>query len=203
MFVLETIIKDSLYAIKYDDSEVDEFENSEFEEAYEKPNEFRRLFNNWSDPEYLEAFFQKHKTDLQREFYNFISIEDAINQTIEESLELEEKLIEVAENGKENDFNNLQNLFKPLNKKENGIIRIPLYQESKVYGACHKSWLRIYAIRIEKNVYIITGGAIKLTEDMNNREHLLLELNKLKRVRQFLIDIEIIDNDSIIEFIEF
>lgn len=64
MFVLHSIIENSLYAIKYDDSEVDEFENNEFEEEYEKPNEFRRLFNNWSDPEYLESFFHKHALDL-------------------------------------------------------------------------------------------------------------------------------------------
>jgi len=203
MFVLETIIENSLYAIKYNDSEVDIFENNEFEEEYEKPNEFRRLFNNWSDPEYLEAFFQKHKTDLQKEFYNFISLEDAISQTINESFELEEKLIEVAENGKENVYENLQTLFAPLNKKEKILVNIPANQKSKVYGACYKSWLRIYAIRIEKNVFIITGGAIKLTENMNEREHLLNELDKLKRIRQFLIDVEIIDNDSITEFLEF
>jgi hypothetical protein len=203
MFVIETIIENSLYAIKYDDSEVDEFENNEFEEDYEKPNEFRRLFNNWSDPEYLDAFFYEHRADLQKEFYNFISIEEAINQTIEESLELESKLKEIAEKGKENNFENLQTLFKPLNKKEEGLVRIPEYQKSKVYGDCHKSWLRIYAIRIEKNVFIITGGAIKLTENMNERDHLLNELDKMRRIKQFLIDVEIIDNESIIEFIEF
>lgn len=202
MFVLHSIIENSLYAIKYDDSEVDEFENNEFEEEYEKPNEFRRLFNNWSDPEYLESFFHKHVLDLQRKFYNFITIEDAINQTIDEALQLAERIIEVAESGKENKYETLQTLFKPLSKKDDFLVTTPQYQSSKVYGAHKKSWLRIYAIRIEPNLFIVTGGAIKLTETMNERKHLLNELDKLKRVKQFLIENGIIDNDSIDDFLE-
>lgn len=202
MFVIETIIENSLYAIKYGDTVVDEFENNEFEEDYKKPNEFRRLFNNWSDPEYLDAFFYKHRDDLQKEFYDFISIEDAITQTRKESMRLEKRIKEIAEKGNENDFQSLQTLFKPLYKREEELINIPSHQRSKAYGDCHKSWLRIYAIRIEKNVFIITGGAIKLTENMNEREHLLKELEKIKMVKQFLINEQIIDNDSIIELLE-
>lgn len=51
-------------------------------------------------------------------------------------------------------------------------------------------------------MFIVTGGAIKLTETMNEREHLLNELDKLKRVKQFLIENGIIDNDSIDDFLE-
>lgn len=60
-------------------------------------------------------------------------------------------------------------------------------QKSKAYGILRKSWLRIYAIRIAKNIYIISGGAIKLTQKMNN-DDLRLELNKLEITKQFLID---------------
>lgn len=50
----------------------------------------------------------------------------------------------------------------------------------------HASWLRIYAIRVEPNVYIITGGAIKLTAKMQDREHTQRELDKLNACRDFL-----------------
>jgi len=188
MFAVETIIENSLYAIKYERN---------------KRNEFSKLFKEWSDIEYLESFFEKHKSDLQKEFYNFISIEDAIEQTIEEADELEQKVIKIAENGKTNNLQNLQTLFKPLNKKDFEKYPIPDYEKTKVYGSAQKSWLRIYAIRIESNVFIVTGGAIKLTETMNEREHLQKKLNKLNQVKQFLIDEGIIENDSIIDFIEF
>lgn len=37
----------------------------------------------------------------------------------------------------------------------------------------HPSWLRLYAIKLEPGCYIITGGAIKLTRTMEERQHKL------------------------------
>lgn len=48
-----------------------------------------------------------------------------------------------------------------------------------------QGWLRLYAIRLGENCYIITGGAIKLTHHMR-RDHLQAELKKLKLVQTFL-----------------
>jgi len=186
-FAITTIIENSLYAIEYNNTGNDEFNN---------------LFENWSDVEYLEAFFEKHKTDLQSGFYGDIQIEDAIIRTINEAIELEHQLIEIAEKGKSDAKHSLQTLFKPLYKSENSIYPIPEHQKSKAYGYEFKSWLRIYAIRIEENTFIVTGGAIKLTDTMNDREHLQNELEKLDLVKQFLIDEDIIDNDSIVDFME-
>lgn len=200
MFAIEIIVKDSLYAVKYTDK-IDEFENNEFVEDKEPKDEFSRLFNNWQDPEYLDGFFNKHKQDLQREFFNYISIEEAIEKTIDEAYEFQQEILSTAGKGKEDIFQSLQTLFKPLNKSEEAIYPIPDYQKNKAYSS-RKSWLRIYAIRIDENVFIITGGAIKLTKTMNEREHLEKELKKLEEVKQFLISECIIDNDSIIDFLE-
>lgn len=65
----------------------------------------------------------------------------------------------------------------------------------------HASWLRIYAIRIDPNVYIVTGGAIKLTAKMQDREHTQIELEKLNKCRNFLIDNGVFDQDSFLETI--
>jgi hypothetical protein len=186
-FAVRTIVKNSLYAIEYDNTGNDEFQN---------------LFENWSDPEYLDTFFNEHKADLQKDFYNNIPIEEAIIKIINEAEKLEQQLIEYAEKGKANAVDSLQTLFKPLNNYENSIYPIPEYQESKIYGSEHRSWIRIYALRIEGNVFIVTGGAIKLTKTMNEREHLSEELEKLKKVKHFLINEGIIDNDSIVDFME-
>jgi hypothetical protein len=61
--------------------------------------------------------------------------------------------------------------------------------------------LRVYAIRLSTGAYIITGGAIKLTLRMDEREHTRLELEKIERVRNFLLSEHIIDDDSFIEYI--
>jgi hypothetical protein len=186
-FAIDYIVKDSLYAVRYNDSVSDEF---------------KRLFEAWSDVEYLESFFEEHKADLQKEFYDYITVEDAIFQTLDEASDLEQELIEIAENGKTNNNDNLQTIFKPLYNQDKKKYPIPDYQDSKVYGSNRKSWLRIYAIRIEKNVFIITGGAIKLVPRIDDRDHLKDELDKLDKVKEFLIEEDIIDNDSIVEFLE-
>ncbi len=201
MFAVETIVENSLYAIKYIEDN-DEFENNEFEDDESTQNEFRRLFKNWADPEYLEAFFEKHQDDLQKPIFSFISIEDAIYDTIEEASLLEAKLIEIANMGKEDATRNLQTLFKPLHKSDETKYPIPDFQQSKVYGNYYPSWLRVYAIRIEPNAYVVTGGGIKLVKRMSDREHLQTELDKLNLIKKYLIKEHIIDREDLVEFFE-
>ena len=50
--------------------------------------------------------------------------------------------------------------------------------------------------RFQKNSYLITGGAIKLTRTMQEREHTLAELQKLEQVRNFLISEGAFDLDG-------
>lgn len=46
-----------------------------------------------------------------------------------------------------------------------------LYPLQKSKGKLiYQSWLILYAIRIEKDLYVLTGGAIKLTKKMQGRE---------------------------------
>lgn len=204
MFAVRTIkiiVRDSLYSVEFEDN-YDEFENNEFVEDKSSQNEFRRVFNNWQDPEYLEAFFDKYKNDLHSEFYNSVSTEDAIIKTIQEAFEFQQRILSFAETGKKDLSQSLQTLFKPLNKRDEAKYPIPEYQKNKAYGS-KKSWLRMYAIRIEDNVFIVAGGAIKLTKTMSVRGHLKKELEKLEEVKQFLISEGIINNESIIDFLEF
>lgn len=63
-------------------------------------------------------------------------------------------------------------------------------------------WLRIYAIKLNPGVYVVTGGAIKLTRTMQEREHTLKELVKMEKVRQFFVANNVIDNDSFTDFIK-
>ncbi len=162
------IVKESLYSVRYDNEESDEFE---------------RLMNNWTDPEYLESFFETHKDDLESDFWGDISIEEAILRTRKEAIELERKLIDLAELGKSNRYETLSTLFKPLHDMTTSIDE---FEENKAKGG----WLRIYAIRIDTNLFVISGGAIKLTRTMNEREHLLIELDKLELTKKFLQDDE-------------
>ena len=65
----------------------------------------------------------------------------------------------------------------------------------------HASWLRLYAIKLEKGCYIITGGAIKLTRTMQERTHTLRELRKMEQVRNLLLEHGVIDTDGFSDYL--
>jgi hypothetical protein len=182
MRILNTfaIVPDSLYAVQYDDEHL---------------NEFRRLFHSWNDTEYLESFFEEHKMDLQREFWRDISVTEAVLRTKREAQNLERKLIQIAENGKTDRYDTLSSLFKPLYDR---TIRIDDFEKNKVKGLNNPNWLRIYAIRLDTNLFVISGGAIKLTPTMNDRTHLLMELEKLNITQKYLRD----DEDDVLDLFE-
>lgn len=94
---------------------------------------------------------------------------------------------------------NLDYLFRPL---ENQRAHEMLLSKEKAKGKRlpkHASWLRIYAIKLEKGVYLITGGAIKLTHLMEEREHTINELKKMEIVRNHLLNTGIVDSDGMKE----
>jgi len=91
-------------------------------------------------------------------------------------------IYELAHGNRWNDKDNINEIFKPLVKQNFDLKNKNKYKsrpEQKI------PFLRLYAIRLEDDTYIITGGAIKLTKEMN-REHLELEKQKLEQVKYFL-----------------
>ena len=78
----------------------------------------------------------------------------------------------------------------------------PLHQKTKVKGQHKKSWLRIYAIRIAPNLFVIAGGGIKLTHKMEDSEHLKIELTKLEITKNYLKSVGLLDENDY-ELLEF
>jgi hypothetical protein len=181
IFALE---KESLYTVQYEN---------------EQMHEWDRLFDNWTDAEYLYNFFEEHETDLTAGFWGNISIEDAVLRTIEDARKLRQFVFLLAQKGKNDLKESLQTHFKPLNKNCYDYQK-PLLS-SKAYGLRNKSWLRLYALRIDANVFVICGGAIKLTENMNFRNHLLNELEKMEITKKFLQQQEL-THDYNFDFLE-
>jgi hypothetical protein len=54
----------------------------------------------------------------------------------------------------------------------------------------------LYAIRIDENCFVISGGAIKLTHLMKVRPHTQRELDKLDAAKSYLQKQGIFDEDS-------
>lgn len=95
----------------------------------------------------------------------------------------------------------LDGLFHPLSyfdKRETELTR----EKARNWDRDrHASWLRVYAIRVEKDVFIITGGAIKLTHEMQDRPHTQLELEKMNQCKDYLKELGIVDQEGFIDYI--
>jgi len=145
----------------------------------EPQNEFRKFFNLMGDIEWLHNFFANNKADLYSGYFGPVTIDNAGERTMDEAEEMEDTLNDYSKAGFTGG-DNLQHLFKPLNNFEYSIT---VHQKSK--ARIRNGWLRLYAIRLAENCFLVTGGAIKLTADMK-RTHLQRELRKLEQAKAFL-----------------
>jgi hypothetical protein len=162
-----------LLSIRFDENDLDEFQ---------------KAFDQWQDVAYLEDFFETNQLDLQSAFYGRISVDEAVLRTIEDSRAFENQLrMDVKAGAKDRKTILNDAIFKPLEKLKKTISL--QYEQNKAYGFHDKSWLRIYAIRISANIFVVSGSAIKLTKAMQDRAHTQKELQKLKRTAQYLKEI--------------
>lgn len=154
----------------------------------QRSDELTRLFNEWNNPMGLYAFFKEHWIDI--DYFHISSIEEAIEKTLEESEVLETVVLGI------NSVVNLDSVFRNLSNYTHELYL------RKTKGKISTSWLRLYAIRLASGIYIITGGAIKLTATMEERKHTRQELYKIEKVRSFLIEQGIIDEDGFFDYIK-
>lgn len=170
---------DHLWAVKYPEKDADEL---------------TLLFRNWSNFNYLLDFFLNNLDDLQH-FFHIQRVREAIQDTLEDADVLERLILDFPYT------ENLDGLFHPLGLSDNRTAELTREKARNWERNRHASWLRVYAIRVERNVFIVTGGAIKLTPAMQDRPHTQEELDKMNRCRDFLNENGIFDQDSFIDFV--
>jgi hypothetical protein len=168
-----------LWAVKYDEDAV---------------NVLGLLFRYWSDIDWLADFFSSNKADLERNF-QIRSVDKAIYDTLMDVEELECMILDLAEDS------DLDKMFRPLNNMRTSELLLGKEKAKGKRGA-HSSWLRLYALRLEKGVYLITGGAIKLTYTMQERSHTLKELERMEMVRNHLIENGVTDLGGFVDFVK-
>ncbi len=169
-----------LWAVVYDQDDVDIL---------------TKTLSFWLDPIELRSFFTANKKDLFP-FFKVETVEQAIFDTIADATSLACLILDI------NYETNLDELFRPLDNKR---VREMILSREKAKGkrvSGHPSWLRIYALRLDEGIYLVTGGAIKLTHTMQERKHTNQELIKIKLVRDFLLGNNILDSKRIKEFEE-
>ncbi len=164
------------FAVQFGESEVSKNDEGF---AFDGLNEFDKAINKWMHSEWLREFFIQHREDLRR-FDSLLSVKMAIDQVKEEAKDIRNELLRLSQGTSENE---VEILFLPLDNREADRPRYEL-QKLKAKGARRKGLIRLYALKYGKS-YVITGGAIKITNQMN-RPHLKMELYKLNVVKNNL-----------------
>ena len=157
-------------------------------------NALKTLFDQWNDPEWLVDFFLANMADLEY-YFKITDINEAIYDTIDDSQRMQCLILDLSPEA------DLDKIFRPLENSRTNEMLLGKEKAKIKERSQHASWLRIYAIKLEPGCYIITGGAIKLTRTMQEREHTLNELNKMEQVRNYLISNQAIDADGFVDFL--
>jgi len=158
-------------------------------------NCFAKLFEQWNDMNWLIVFFKENLHDLQS-YFHITDVYQAVMDTMDEASRLECLMLDITPSA------NLDLLFRHLENSRFSEMSLGREKAKGDGSYRHSSWLRLYAIKIEEGIYIVTGGAIKLTARMAERRHTLAELAKLEQVRNCLIDNGVFDMDSLNDYIE-
>ena len=161
-------------------------------EEGKEADELTLLFRDWTNGEFLFNFFMEHLDDL-KDFFRMERIDEAVSDTFEDAEVLQELILDFPYT------ENLDELFKPLDVTDTRIRKLSREKARNWERNRHASWLRVYAIRLEPNVYVVTGGAIKLTRAMQERKHTMVELDKLNRCKAYLKAHGVFDQDSFVE----
>ena len=147
------------------------------------------ILGQWNDVVWLRNFFKANLEDLTS-YFKITDVNQAIYDTIDDSERLQCLIMDISPEA------DLDKLFRPLDNSRTSEMILGKEKARLHKTPKHASWLRIYAIKLEPGIYVITGGAIKLTRTMQEREHTLVELARMEKVRRFMLDNNIMDKDS-------
>lgn len=164
------------------------------EESYasSEDNELYRVFRQWQqEEEHLLHFFRANRADLAY-FGNQMTPLRAMERTLNESHELFRRLITAMDKAEKGNFSALKNLFTSVDD----FPYFSDYVEQKI----KHSWLRLFAVRTDDDLFFITGGTIKLTRALQSAPHSNRELKKARAVAKYLRDV--VDNDKFYEVYE-
>jgi len=154
----------------------------------EEDNEYDRNIELWTNPEELLKFAKTH-----------VKVTD-YSKYVEERLEDAEQIIDLVEKLATDKTIKLEHFFEPLSEKEYSI-KLLSFQKGKTKHSYRRNDLRFYAIRIDENLFVLTGGAIKVSQAMQESENTQKELDKLKKAKLYLQENGVFDNDSFFELI--
>ena len=145
-------------------------------------NEYERLMDLWTDVSYLRNYAKVN---------NVSNINQFVAGRLLDAENIQDLLEELSENNQP-----LEHYFRPLYNDETGFKILSL-QKGRV---SNRDGLRIYAIKIDDDCFVITGGAIKMSQLMEDHPDTDNELTKIKKAQDYFKENNVFDIDSFYEF---
>lgn len=187
-----------LLSVVYDEAELHSFgiqdDDIDFDELYFGKDELSKLQLLWTDTLYLNDFYDQNIHFFQAPYWRHLSKTDFVCSVKYCSYAIFQQLRRALYD------DSLEELFKPLSEddeKKADYERIKV--KSKFGNIAGRFAFRIYAIKIEDGVYVITGGTIKIVKEMHEAPNTHIELKKINKVYSVLGGID--DKESFVEFI--
>lgn len=182
---IKEIYKDCLYSIKFDEADTDEY---------------NRAFSLWKDLDYLVNFFKANAKEVDQPFWREVGLNPdtpfaSSERVASEALVLADHIRNLAQNAANGENPDFEDFFQPLGGKYSYIREL---EPHKSYGTFKPSLLRLYAIKLEDNVYLIVFGGIKLGSTIQNSPGLKEQVfNRIDNVIAFLKNNGIFEADDI------
>jgi hypothetical protein len=179
------IYKNWLYSISFDEEDL---------------NEYHRVFREWHDLDFLVKFFSENKDDVNTDFWKKAGLnpekpEQSANRVIEEADQLEGYISELVSNCDDGIKPDFDEYFHLLGGKYKCLWSL---EPVKSYGTGKPSLLRLYAIKLETNCYLVVYGGIKLGDTIQNSPVLKDKVfHKIDSVLSFLKANGITDSEDI------
>lgn len=153
----------------------------------DKLNEYDYAFDRLNDLDYLQQFFKENEDYLSRPAWSKIpTIESAVRQVRNEAIELEDRLEEYSANATMGRTPDLDSLFQFLGGSE--FEDVYELAPMKAYGPGRPSMIRIYALKLQPNRYVVTGAGIKLHDSIQSSPGIKdYVLQDIRRTRQWLL----------------
>jgi hypothetical protein len=147
----------------------------------EAVNEFDRLMDLWTDIAFLIDYLKEN---------NITNVKKIVKDILQDAEQIQDFLDNISQNKEPYGF-----YFEPLQNSERN--KLLAFQKGKI----KENILRYYAIKLDENCFVITGGAIKMSQKMQEHPDTTNELKKLEKARVYLKQNGVFDEDSFFELL--
>jgi hypothetical protein len=153
----------------------------------EKQNELHRLLTLWNNVQEVYSFVKANKSDIPRG----VNAEMLSQQIIDNANDIDDRLLYLStQPGR-----SLGEFFRSLDNNEYRVLSLSKQK-------ARKNYLRLYAIRLNADCFLVTGGAIKFHHLNKDRPHTQIEMQKLSKCKDYLIENGVFDADDLYQYLK-